>query len=62
MNRTELVEKISRMSGLEVAECGIVLDSLEKVFETELKGSKRKRYMFDTLYGLMTLLKKLRYK
>lgn len=62
MNRTELTEKVSRMLGIEVPECGKVLDSLEKVLETELKESRSKKCMFDTLYGLMTLLKKLRHK
>ncbi|MCB6971548.1 MULTISPECIES: hypothetical protein [Butyricimonas] len=62
MNRMELMEKVSQVSGFGISDCDNVLSALEKVLEAELKVSGRKRCIFDTVYGFMTFLKKIREK
>lgn len=58
MNKTDVIKKVSEISQIEVSDCKKVIDALEKVVSDELSSSKRKSYLFNTVYKIMSVLKK----
>jgi len=58
MNKTNLIIKVSELSGVGSKECETVLDAFEKVFSNELSTSAGVGNAFDKVYKIMDFLKK----
>lgn len=57
MNKIEITEKVSQMSGVDPLSCEKVLVAFEKVLSDQLKATKGARNVFDRLYQIMTILR-----
>ncbi|MDU1891489.1 MAG: HU family DNA-binding protein [Dysgonomonas sp.] len=58
MNKTEVIEKVSQLSGVEASDCTKVLNALEQVLNNELEASGSIRNFVGKLYKLLSILKK----
>lgn len=58
MNKKKVTEKVSQMSGIELADCNRVINALEQVLSEELEASNGMRDAFGKIYKLMGFLKK----
>ena len=57
MNKTNVIRKVSDISGVDSLACAKVLDALEKVLNTELESSKGIGNAFDKIYKVMSLFR-----
>lgn len=57
MNKTNVISKVSEISGVASLECVRVLDALESVLSTELEASKGIGKAFDKIYKVMSLFR-----
>lgn len=58
MNKTNLVIKVSEISGVDINNCKRVLDAFEEVLGDELSNSDSVGNAFDKIYKMMDSLKK----
>ena len=58
MNKSEIIEKVAALSGVNEADSCKVLDALEAVFQEELSSSGGWRFTLDKIYRLLAYLKK----
>ncbi len=56
MNKAEMINSVSVVSGVDSADCEKVLKALEKVFSDEISNSKGSKYAFDMIYKIMVLI------
>lgn len=57
MNKSELINRISEKSAIEVGVCMKVIDAFEEVFGEELSRKKWKNTVFEKVYLVMTGIK-----
>lgn len=58
MNKKEVIEKVSQLSGIELADCNKVIAALEQVLSEELEASDGTRNAFGKIYKLLGFLRK----
>ncbi|MCD7972573.1 MAG: HU family DNA-binding protein [Candidatus Azobacteroides sp.] len=58
MNKTEVINKVSGLSGVNAPDCKKVLDAFEEVVKNEIETSERKRNLFNVVYNIMSYLKR----
>jgi len=57
MNKAEVINQVSHLSGIESGDCVKVIKALEDVFSHELSRSDRKWKTFDKIYRILTFCK-----
>jgi len=58
MNRTEIILKLSEESGVNIDDCGKVINSLERILDEELSSSQGILKAIDKVYGLVSRFRK----
>lgn len=58
MNKSDVINRVSEMSQIGIADCEKVIDALEKVLEDELESSQGLLNAFDKFYKLINLFRK----
>jgi len=54
MKKSETIEKIAQLSGVELTDCDKVLKALEQVLNEELKSSSGLKNAFGKIYRLLS--------
>lgn len=57
MNKTEVIRKVSALSGISTEISEKVIYSLEEVLADELSNSKGKASAFDKVYNILTFIR-----
>ncbi|PWA09753.1 hypothetical protein DCC39_12375 [Pueribacillus theae] len=57
MNNTEVMMKVSEVSGINIDDCQKVLNAFEEVLSDELTHSKDVSNAFDKIYKVLSFLK-----
>jgi len=60
MNKAEVINQVSHLSGIGTDDCVKVIKSLEDVFSHELSHSDRKMKTFDKIYRILTVCKNIK--
>lgn len=58
MNKTNLIIKISEISGVDTHNCKKVLDAFEKALDNELSNLGCAEKAFDKIYKMMSFIRK----